>query len=259
MIKRVNRTRRKRIEKRHIDLKLRTAQQGEAPIFDLTLQLASYDFPGDATVRVEAGRSNAVQRWNYGTVGMLTPPVDEERRLTDVPAGASFRIFVVSVGGSGKLLGHAPNVKPVLPLNSRLPLEESDLAEEVWRVEFDGNDGSPVLHVNSKIPGISETVRSDPAFRALVMPDVFRTILTRMVFIDRADPEDEDGGWTDWFAIARAYHSDTEPPSLPQTGPADTAEFERAHDWIDAVVGALAEKPLDAAGSYAEVTGGGRT
>ena len=252
MIKRINRTRRKRIEKRDVKLALRPARKGEAPIFDLELRLEDYRFPADARVRVEAGRSNATQRWDYGTVGMLAPPADEERRMTGVSENASFRVFVVATDGSGRLLGHTPNLKPVLPLNSRLPLEESDLAEEVWRVEFDGDDGHPVLHVNGRIPGVSEAVRSDPTFRALVMPDVFRTILTRMVVIDRADPEDEDSGWADWFEIARAYHSGTEPPSLPQSGPVDTAEFERAHDWIDAVVGALAEKPLRAADVYAE-------
>ena len=255
MISRINRTGRKRIHKRDIDLGLRVAERGEAPIFDLTLRLADYGFPAEARVRVEAWRSNASQRWDYGTVGYRTPPPDEERRLTDVPAGASFRVFVVAADGSGKLLGHAPNLRPVLPLDSRLPLEESDaLGEEVWRVEFDGADGNPVLKVNSAIPGISESVRRDPAFRSLVMPEVFRTILTRMALIDHADPDDMEGPWADWYEIARAYLPDAEPPYLPPTGPvdADGADGDRVRQWIDAVVGAMAEKPLDAANAYRE-------
>lgn len=255
MISRINRTGRKRIQKRDIDLGLRVAERGEAPIFDLDLRLANYGFPAEARVRVEAWRSNASQRWDYGTVGQPRTPPDEERRLTDVPAGASFRVFVVAADGSGKLLGHAPNLRPVLPLDSRLPLEESaELGEEVWRVEFDGADGNPVLKVNAGIPGISESVRRDPAFRSLVMPQVFRAILTRMALIDHADPDDAEGPWADWYEIARAYLPDANPPHLPSTGPvdADGAEGERVRMWIDAVVGAMAEKPLDAANAYRE-------
>ena len=251
MIKRINRTRRRRIERRNIDLKLRVAERGEAPIFDLALDLSEYDFPPDSPVRLEAWRGNSVQRWDYGCAGMLSPPPENERRLTDVPAGAQFRLFVVADNGSGLLLGHAPNVRPVLPLDSRLPLEESDqLGEEVWRIEFDSDDGNPVLVVNSAIPGISDAVRHDPTFRALVMPEVFRAILTRMVLVDRADAEDEDGQWADWFAIACAYHRDMEPPALGPAAPIE--EVEDARTWIDAVVGALAKHPLKAANSYAE-------
>lgn len=252
MISRINRTGRKRIHRRDIDLDLRSAERGEAPIFDLTLRLADYRFPAEARVRVEAARGNASQRWDYGTVGYRTPPPDEERRLTEVPAGASFRVFVVAADGSGKLLGHAPNLKPVLPLDSRLPLEESDeIGEEVWRVEFDGDDGNPVLKVNANIPGISESVRRDPAFRSLVMPEVFRTILTRMVLIDRAPPDDPDERWADWFGIARAYLPDREPPHLGGPRDADRDDDE-AREWIDAVVGAMAKRPLDAANAYRE-------
>ncbi len=251
MIKRINRTRRKRIERRNIDLRLRIAAGGEAPIFDLGLDLLEYNFPPDSPVRLEAWRGNTVQRWDYGRAGMLTPPPENERRLTDVPAGAQFRLFVVADDGSGLLLGHAPNVRPVLPLDSRLPLEESDqLGEEVWRVEFDGDDGHPVLVVNSAIPGISDAVRHDPTFRALVMPEVFRAILTRMVLVDRADAADEEGAWADWFAIAGAYQPGLEPPALGPAAPIEEVEDTRA--WIDAVVGALAKHPLKAANSYAE-------
>ncbi len=251
MIKRINRTRRKRITKAHIDLGLRATQGSEAPIFDLELKLSEYDFPPESPVRVEAWRNNAVQRWDFGTVGSLRPPPEEERRLMDVPIGAQFRVLIAAEDGSGRLLGHAPNIRPVLPVDSRLPLEESgELGAQIWRVDFDGESGSPVLQVNSGIPGISEIVRSDPAFRSLVMPEVFRTILTRMVLIDRADIEDEEGPWADWFAIARAYLPDADPPIPLGLGPAAVEEIERAREWVDAVVSALAEGPLDAANSY---------
>ena len=253
MISRINRTGRKRIHRRDIDLRLRMAKRGDAPIFDLDLQLTSYGFPAEAHVRVEAWRSNASQRWDYGTVGQRKPPPDRERRLTEVPAGVKFRVFVVAADGSGRLLGHAPNLRPELPLNSLLPLEESDaLGEEVWRVDFGEEGEPPVLLANSSIPGISEAVRSDPTFRALVMPEVFRTILTRMVLIDRAPPDDDDNSWADWFRIAHAYLPDAELPYLGGPRIAEQVDDSDARLWIDQVVGAMAEKPLDAANAYRE-------
>ncbi len=258
MIRRINRTGRERILRKHFDLSLRATEGSDASIFDLELRLADYGFPADALVRVEASRSNAVQRWDYGTVGVLTPPSDKARRMTDVPGTARFRVLVVAADGTGKLLGHAPNIKPVLPLGSLLHLEESDkLGDEVWRVEFDGEGGYPVLLVNSSVPGISETVRHDPAFRALVMPAVMRVILLQMILIDRADADDDEGLWAVWFRLAKAYLPDVEPPSLAH-GPVDTADIEQAREWIDAVVGAFAKKPLDAAGTYKAALSGGR-
>lgn len=156
MISRINRTGRKRIHRRDVDLSLRVAEGNEVPVFDLRLRLADYGFPAEARVRVEAASNIASQRWDYGTVWQRRTPTDEERRMTDVPKTATFRVFVVAPDGSGQLLGHAPRIKPDLPLNSQLPLEENDnLGEEVWRVEFE-SEGAPVLRVNSSIPGISD-------------------------------------------------------------------------------------------------------
>lgn len=251
MISRINRTGRQRIRKSDIELKLHTAKNQDTPIVDLELQLASYGFPESAYVRAEAWRGHAVQRWDYGTVGNPRQPSEDQRRLTDVPQSARFRVFVAAADGSGMLLGHVSNLTPELPLNSRLPLEEGDLGEEVWRIDFDGEDGNPVLLVNRNVTGISEVVRHDPTFRSLVMPEVFRTILTRMVLIDRADPDDNEGPWAAWFDVARAYLPAQEPPS--PAGAVDASESVDAHDanhWIDAVVGAFADKPLNAATAF---------
>ena len=250
MIKRINRTGRRRIHLHDVGLRLRDATAGEPPTFDLDLRLDSYGFPAEAQVRVEAWRGNASQRWSFGTVGSLTPPSDSVRRLTDVPAGVRFRVFVVAADGSGRLLGHAPAIRPKLPLNSLLPLEESDLGAEVWRVQFEGEDGNPVLQVNGDIPGISDLVRHDDTFRSLVMPEVFRTILTRMVLVDRPDWNDPDGPWGDWIKTARRYLPDVDPVQLPSADERlDATEVQDACQWIDQVVDALARR-LDAANVY---------
>jgi len=246
--RRLNGTGRRRIERRHAQVSLRPAERDEPPVFDLSLELGPYGFPQDARVRVEAWRSNTVQRWDFGTAGALAPPAEKERRLTEAPASSQFRVIVVAGGSSGLLLGHAPNIRPVLPRRSLLPVRESeDLGDEVWRVDFGDGMDQPELLINPGVEGISEIVRGDGAFRSLVMPDVLRTILARIVLVEREDPEDSEGPWEGWFGIARALLSDDPPRLKPD---ADDAEIAAASKWIDRVVKAFAAARVDAADTY---------
>ena len=249
MKRRLNSTGRKRIERRHIDLSLRTTDQGVAPTFDLKIDLSSYRFPGEARVRLEAWRSNAVQRWECGTVGELRVPTDAERRVTEVPESAQFRLFVVDAGGTGRLLGHATKIRPVLPRRSILPLRETDeLSDEIWRVDFGDGGDQPELLVNSKIDGISEVVRSDATFRVLVMPEVLRTILTHVVLIERSDPDDDESAWEGWFQLARSLLPDQKPPNLGSES--SEGKLYAAREWIESVVSAFASRSVDAANQY---------
>lgn len=257
MRRHLNHTGRQRIRRDHVVVALRRADRGEAPIFDLELDLTSYGLPADARVRIEAWRGNAVQRWDYGTAQMPTPPPDEERRLTEVPESAQFRVIVVAGDGSGLLLAHAPNIRPVLPRRSLLAVRESDeLGDEVWRVDFGAGMDLPELLINPAVDGISEVVRGDATFRSLVMPDVLRTILAHIVLVERADPEDDEGPWGGWFEQARARFRDEEPPHLDRN--ADSSEVAAANRWIDKIVEIFAEAAVDAADSYNEALRGRR-
>lgn len=254
MKRRINHTGRKRIEREHIEIRLRP-REGDAPqIFDLTkLDLSSYGFPAGALVRVEAARSNAGQAWDFGTVGNIKELSDAERRITAVDAAAPFRVFVVAADGSGRLLGHARNIRAEQDSESLLHLEESDeLGAEVWRIEFH-DSGQPVLLINRNIEGISGIVTDDPSFYALVIPDVLRAILTQIVVIDPQELDDDGGGWhIDWFKFAKGYANDKEPPALRDIHDADDDRGEEAREWIDEVVRNFAADVLKAADSYAD-------
>ena len=254
MIRRLNSTGRRTIRREHAKVSLRPAENSAPSIYDLQLNLASYGFPPDARVRVEAWRSNAVQRWDYGAVGALTPPAAERRRMTEVPASAQFRLTVIAGDGSGRLLGACPSIKPALPLRSLLPVREADddeLGGEVWRVDF-GDDDLPELLVNREISGISEIVRTNKDFRALVMPAVLRAILTRILIDESADPDDEESAWEGWFKLARALHPDPN-AGIPRLAPdgVDTS-LDVARSWIDIVVGAFARDKVSAVGVYSK-------
>lgn len=252
MIRRLNSTGRKQIARADATVRLRATENREPPIFDLDPHLDDYGFPPDARVRVEAWRSNAVQRWDFGTVGSLTPPPDEERRMRDVPRSAQFRVLVVAGDGSGRLIGHLPSVRPRQPQESLLPVEEvgeDQLGEEVWRVDFGDGGDSPVLLLNSTVTGISEIVRTDTPFRSLVMPAVLRNILTQALIDQRAEPEDdENSSWNGWFKLAESLCPEAEIPGLGLQ--AQESDLDSVKLWIEAVVRAFAKERVFAAGAY---------
>lgn len=250
MIRRLNRTGRLQIARSDISVGLRPTEGNEPPIFDIELNLEGYNFPADARVRVEAWRSNAVQRWDFGTVGLPLAPSDEARRMRDVPQSSQFRVMVVAGDGSGRLLGHLPSIRPVLPQKSLLPVREAgedELGEEVWRVDF-GDDDLPELLLNANVGGISEIVRSDKTFRSLVMPAVLRSILTHGLIDERADPDDDESPWEGWFRLAKSLHPDVEVPRA-ESDDFDT-DLTEAREWIEAVVRAFAKEWVFAAGAY---------
>ena len=254
MKRHINHTGRKRIEREHIEIKLRS-KEGDAPqIFDLTkMDLSSYGFPDDALVRVEAALSNAGQVWDFGTVGNPKELSDAERRITSVNATAPFRVFIVDSDGSGKLLGHARHIRAEQDSESLLPLEEdSELGAEVWRIKFQ-DDGQPKLLINKNIEGISGIVTDDPSFYALVIPDVLRAVLTQIVIIDRLERDDDSNRWhIEWLNLAGKYANGKEPPALRDIHDADDDRSEEAREWIDEVVCNFAADVLKAADSYAD-------
>ena len=243
---RMNRTRRKRIRAADARIAIRSNGNGGTPSVDAELDLASYEFPPSALVRIEAWRGNAVQRWDWGTVAAPEPPPD--RTLTDVPESAQFRVMVAAGDGSGLLLGHAPRIRPTLPHASLLPLRKERLDGEVWRLDFADGTELPVMVVNEDIEDIERAVRTDAAFRSLVMPDAFRAVLVQIMLVQRhMDPDDEDGWWHDWFELARSYVAE-DPPRLGDRSGED--EIVAATEWIDGVVAAFAREAVGAVRGY---------
>lgn len=248
MSRRLNYTSRIRIRRSDARISLQYATNGGPSTFDLSLDLSRYDFPADARVRVEAWRGHAVQRWEVGTVAAHDALSRPQRRLSEVPDSSQFRVAVITTDGSGRILGLADRIRPVLPRRSLLPLREvDDLGDEVWRVSLGTGEDTerPELQVNSSIPGISDLVRMDPSFRALVMPSVLRDILTHMLFVGSGQPDEEDDSLHDWWRFAQRLS-----PTPDGTSPSGVEEQIR---WIDAVVDAFAGSSVKAARTYREI------
>ena len=244
MYRRFNYTKRKEIKRQDCQISLHRTG-GDLPYFSVRLVLGEYGFDASARIRVDAWRSNASQRWDFGTVSGVTPPSLEERVLRDVPATARFKVSVVAADGSGLLYGVSPALTPKReddPNDSLLPIEfDDDLGNEVWRLDF-GNDGdSAVLKLNGKIEGAADMAGSDQIFRPLVLPEVFREVLRHALLVQGTELDDDRGSdWDDWIKLAMQRVDGEPPPGLegepPQRNIPDTV------DWINRAVAAFATK-----------------
>ena len=241
MIRRYNYTSRKRIERRMVSV---TLHDGEPMSFDAEIDLDGMDLPGDADLTLVAHRAARAQRFPYGKVGVVVQP--EDRMLTEIGGVPSFRLLVVEADGSGRLLAVANQITPRRAsvddegdgLQSLLWVKEDDLGDQVWKMVF---DEFPMLYLNERIPNINDAVRTDEKFRALIVPEVFRSILERMLIVDKYDPEDGEGPWADWVAVV----SDFQPAPFPQTD--DLAETD---EWIEDTVALFVKDRFNAAEIY---------
>ena len=257
MLRRLNGTGRQTIRKADVHGSVHASDDGSPPALTLdVLILTSYAFPPNAPVRLEAWAGNAYQRWDLGTAHQLAIP--DDMRLTDLQSTVKqvwFRVIVSSPDGDGRLLGQSHRLRFEVKggaadgRQSLIPLEErTDLGDVVWRVDFGDDGDAPVLRVNADIPDISRTVRTDPTFRALVMPEVLRIVLTHMVCVAQAHPDDgdEDSVWAPWFDLANKYA-----PDAVLDVSADAVDHTKRL-WVDTVVNAMSSKRILAAKTYKE-------
>ena len=244
MIRRFNYTQRIRIQRRRINIELHDTDDDAPLSFSAKLDFSGMGLPPNALVVVIANRDRAAMRFDWGTVANPTPPQD--CRLTKIPSNPSFRIMALAPDGSARLLALADRIKPKSGSvqESLLWLQEEDLGKEVWRLDF--ADGNPTMLINRNIPGISAAVREDDAFRALVIPEVLRAILTRALIVEEYDIDDDEGSWSEWIGFVRSFYSE----DFLSTSDDDGDATEKT-EWIEGAVEAFTEQRFHASDQYA--------
>lgn len=234
-----NYTGRRRIQWSDVSITLR--QERSVWVFDADLRLADHQFPRNAEVWLEAHRQNLWMQWSWGTVS--SPRVPTDRRLTefDVPDGLLFRVRVVQPPGQEhhKLLGEADGIPFVKAgeANDRrrhllVPVPDQ-LGQQLWKLDFEHDPPQLVVNKEAK-PSWKEMARS-PYFIALVYPVVLRQMLTRALFDEEWEEDDEESGWAaDWVQFAKHLGGlGIVPP------PGSKADREK---WIDEAVSAFCRK-----------------
>ena len=248
MIRRFNYTQRQRIDRQQVSIELHETDDGNPPTFSAALELADLRLPDDARLVIAAMRGRAGMQFDWGTVGAPAP--SPNRRLTEVPDNPSFRVMALDAAGRILALANRIDPKRAAQRESLLWLKEADLGQEVWRLDFGGDSGRPILLVNRSIPGISAAIRHEDALRGPVLPEALRAILTRALIVDDAvpDPDDGESDWSSWLGFVDAFYS--------ADYPAPDADGQRDRNdicaWIDGAVAAFAQERFPASELYAK-------
>lgn len=239
MIKRVNFTGRKRISRKYVNIEV---FESTPLTFDARIALADLNLPAYASVFLEAtcAGSNAVQRFDFGNVEAIKP--HSSLKLTEVEGdNVYFTLKVIDTTNRfGRILGIAENIRPeragdqtVTGRRGILPIEECDLKQELWKLEFRQPD--VILLVNEKVPGLVDRMCSDPTLYSAVYPIVVRTVLARAIK-EGGDVEDDDESWQKmWLAFGRELHPERIAPPESDDDPVIVDE------WVDEIVGTFCE------------------
>ena len=238
MRRRFNYTDRKRIARERISIVI-DRDNGALKSFSAKFDFSDLMLPGDAKVYFEAYHRTELKRYNFGTVDGRKTPLDTGLANLAHTENLRFRILVVDERGDrGLILAHADKIRPFPDAKRKaiLPVEFRHIGQQVWKVEYTGADGSPVLCLNSRIPTIESVSKSDPVFFFLVYSAVIREVLTQMIFLDGVDSaEDPSTEWhRDWLQFARGILLGEGQPSILNR---DHSEFhsDEVEGWIDRV------------------------
>lgn len=239
MRRRFNYTGRKRIERERISLTIHRQNQSVVSFNLSRLDIDDLDLPPHARIYVDAYYRTELKRFDFGTVAHRVYP--SSLSLTDLayPENLKFRVLVVDPS-SGKILARADKIVPEEPAKRRpiLPVEFKDLGCEIWRIEYEGDEGGPILCINKRIPVIENISKQDPLFFICVYPAVLREILMRMIFIEEVDSvSDPRVGWhRDWLEFC--VNLGVTPPDILNHND-ENFDREAALRWIEDVVTAF--------------------
>ena len=224
----INFTGRQRISTSDVTIELHN--EAIPPVFKVPhFSLQSYGLPAEALVCIEAYHRTDYMRFELGTVADITVPESFVLTKFGSPDGIRFRVKVTSVTDptAGQLLAEGSGISPVwlddVP-ESLLPVEPTDLGQEVFRLYF---QGGPVLQINENIVHWKEVVRSD-YFRSLVYPIVLRSLLTQLLREGIPDSDDNDDWRFPWLRFAQDL---PDVAALPD--PNDDYEIDQ---WVNGVV-----------------------
>jgi hypothetical protein len=190
-----------------------------------------------ANVVVEARRvsTGSYHRQRLGTVGEVQHgntivPIELPEFSDDAEIAFRFKV----VDGTKKLLGEVDGIRAgERPQTDREPLIyliQTDLKEELWKVDFEDASGPRVL-VNRRLPNPSGLLARDPLVRGLILPQIVRQVLGAA-----AASEQQSEQWVvNWMTFAdRLGHTD--PPNLD--------DEDAVHDWVDEVVKSFTDNQL---------------
>jgi hypothetical protein len=228
--RRLNSTGRKRIPRDHINIVLESPlDSGSFPCAYASVSFDGLDFPPTAPVAIDAYYRSSSMRFSCGTVTSLKIP--ERMELTDIDRGGAirFRVLIIAPDASGRILA-AAEVRPATKSEGPdrqplLPLRETDLGSELWKIEVDFRTG-PTLLVNNRVSGLAARLRSEALLQGLILPHALRAILQNL------HPSSDDEGEESWCNGWRRFLEDLDLPIEPD----DPDDQDSRLEWVENAV-----------------------
>jgi hypothetical protein len=229
--RRLNSTGRTRITRDRVNITIEPSKDLTSPVLaSASINLDGLDFPREANVVIEAYYRSSSMRFACGTVSVLAIP--QLMELTDIDRGGAiqFRVLVTASDSSGRILASADGLRPAkqgegADRQPLLPLRETDLGNELWKVTVDFSAG-PTLLVNNRIPGLATNIRTLPLFQGLILPHAFRTVLQNLGAPGEDEGDDNWGG--DWRKFLHTLGVAAEPD--------EPNDDDSKQEWIDEAV-----------------------
>jgi hypothetical protein len=238
MKRHLNSTGRIKIKAEQIAIRL-IDEEGKVSRFEANLSgLTALGLDHDARVVVEAFAKTSSMRFDFGTIGVIQPPIDTSLSEIDRGAGVLFRIKVIDVHQvAGRLLAASGTVRPRDESDEEedrralLPLREVDLGEKIWELELSDR---PSLLVNRAVPEIAQRLAFDPLLQGAIFPVVLRDVMREIV----TGSASEDDEWVvDWLAFASVLLGE---PVSSEVGEEDADElinrivdaFNKQQKWV---------------------------
>jgi len=245
-MRRFNFTGRIRIHRSDVTITLRPRDDGSRD-FEAALDLDAVRRAarGDAAVFIEAYGGTKFERFTLGTLAAPAPVVFRQLATFGADENVLFRVKVVETGGTqGRIIAMASRIRPAEPAErsqaSLLPVSVGRLDGVVYSVDFP-EDGPPTLVLNEELDGALpqgiKAIARTPLFVSLVLPEVVRQILTRILVVegDTDDDEDDSSPAAKWKRFAKQRN----PEPIPQLD--EDGDAGPVLDWIDVTVGRVAQ------------------
>lgn len=245
-VRHLNFTGRRRIRKQHVPVSLGHMSDG-GTYFDISLGLDPYRFPDEAPVFVEAYVGETVLRFPWGTVGGLEVPKSTSIDPLILEGRPLFRVKVLDPSGGSKLIGLGDKIPATHPddgeqTSGLLLIQTRDLGESAWKIETEYED-KVVLVLNKRIPDIRGRLRSDPLYRALIVPEAVRSVFRSIVWTRQLDEADDKEWMEPWLTFAEenfGYTRDRfsqDPEDALQAIEDFVEEFSRKNRFCSSIVG----------------------
>ena len=236
MKRRFNYTGREKLTKDSIKISINKTN-GRPKSISAKLNLNEIKYPGSTKIYLDAYHKTDRKRFDFGRISQAVIPEDltvDELAYTD---NLMFRLILIDESGEhGKIIAHADRIRADEEADKKpiLPVRFDDLGQQIWKLEFTGEEGGPILCINNNIPALENLVKSDSVFFMYVFPAAIREILTHMIFIDTVEnPEEPSVTWqNDWLKFSKMI--------LPHEPVPDLYSNEITKDdvvnWIDQVI-----------------------